>query len=194
MIRTFDRDGRTPVRSEAAADLAARFTARFGATPRVYRAPGRVNSKEGSEQMKKGPALLMLLVVFVAGFVLGNVLDPTPVAAQAGGRVFELRTYTASEGKLDALHARFRDHTLRIFQKHGMTNVGYWSPQDPPLAQNTLIYVLAHSSREAAKKSWDAFRQDPEWQKAQKESEVNGRLTTKVESVFMNATDYSPMK
>jgi hypothetical protein len=194
MIRTIDRHGRTPVRSDAAADLAARFTARFGGTPRVYRAPGRVNSKEGSEQMKKGPALLMLLVVFVAGFGLGNVLDPTPVAAQAGGRVFELRTYTASEGKLDALHARFRDHTLRIFQKHGMTNVGYWSPQDAPLAQNTLVYILAHSSREAAKKSWDAFRQDPEWQKAQKESEVNGRLTAKVESVFMNATDYSPMK
>ncbi|MBI1874693.1 MAG: NIPSNAP family protein [Acidobacteria bacterium] len=144
--------------------------------------------------MRKGLAFLILSIVFVAGFGLGNVLRPTPVAAQMGGRVFELRTYTASEGKLDALHARFRDHTLRIFQKHGMTNVGYWSPQDAPLAQNTLIYILAHSSREAAKKSWDAFRQDPDWQKAQKESEVNGRLTTKVESVFMNATDYSPMK
>lgn len=144
--------------------------------------------------MRQGPALLILLIVFVAGFVLGNALQPTPVAAQTGGRVFELRTYTASEGKLDALHARFRDHTVQIFQKHGMTNVGYWSPQDAPLAQNTLIYILAHSSREAAKKSWDAFRQDPEWQRAQKESEVNGRLTTKVESVFMNATDYSPMK
>ncbi|MBI4476946.1 MAG: NIPSNAP family protein [Acidobacteria bacterium] len=143
--------------------------------------------------MSKRTAFILLLV-FAAGVVCGRVLRPAPVAAQTAGRVFELRTYTASEGNLANLHKRFRDHTLRIFQKHGMTNIGYWSPQDAPLSQNTLIYVLAHKSREAAKQSWDAFRKDPEWQKVAKESEVNGRLTAKVESIFMDATDYSPMK
>ncbi len=109
-------------------------------------------------------------------------------------RVFELRTYTAAEGKLDALHARFRDHTLKIFAKHGMRNIAYWAPADAPLKSNTLIYVVSHESREAAAKSWDAFRKDPEWIKARDASEVNGKLTAKVESVFMDATDYSPMK
>ena len=110
------------------------------------------------------------------------------------GRVFEIRTYTANEGKLDALHARFRNHTLRLFEKHGMQNIGYWSPLDAPLSQNTLIYVLAHKSREAAEKSWDSFRNDPEWKKEQAASEANGKLVAKVEPVFAKATDYSPMK
>lgn len=132
---------------------------------------------------------------FVAGLSLGSVLQPgTAAHAQSGGRVFEIRTYTANEGKLDALHARFRNHTTRLFEKHGMTNVGYWTPQDAPLSQNTLIYILAHPSRDAAKKSWDAFRNDPEWLKARSESEAPGAIVSKVESVFMSATDYSPMK
>jgi len=109
-------------------------------------------------------------------------------------RVFELRTYTAAEGKIDALHARFRNHTLKLFEKHGMKNIAYWSPSDAPLKSNTLIYVVSHESREAAKKSWDAFRVDPDWIKARDASEVNGKLTAKVESVYMDATDYSPMK
>jgi hypothetical protein len=133
--------------------------------------------------------------IFVAGFSLGSVLQSGSVAhAQADKRVFEIRTYTAPEGKLGELHARFRNHTLRIFEKHGMKNIVYFAPQDAPLSQNTLIYVLAHSSREAAKKSWADFAADPEWQKVAAESQVNGRLTTKVESVFADATDYSPMK
>ncbi len=109
-------------------------------------------------------------------------------------RVFELRTYTAEDGKLDALHARFRNHTLKLFEKHGMKNIGYWKPADEPLSKNTLIYVLAHSSREAAKKSWDGFRNDPAWKKVQAESEANGKLVKKVESVYMEPTDYSPLK
>src|ERR1700733_1131994 len=115
-------------------------------------------------------------------------------AAGTSGKVFEIRTYTAEPGKLDALHARFRDHTVQIFNKHGMTSVGYFAPTDDPLSKNTLIYVLAFPSREAAKKSWDEFRSDPEWQKVAKESEANGKLVTKVDSVFADPTDYSPMK
>jgi hypothetical protein len=114
--------------------------------------------------------------------------------AQQHGRVFELRTYTCYDGKLPDLLARFRNHTMRIFKKHNMTNIGYWVPQDSPASQNTLIYILAHPSREAAKKNWDAFRSDPEWQKVQKESEANGKIVSKVESVFMDPTDFSPLK
>jgi hypothetical protein len=117
-----------------------------------------------------------------------------PLAAQSSARVFEIRTYTAPEGKLGDLHARFRDHTLRIFAKHGMTSVAYFAPQDSPLSQNTLIYVLAHSSREAARQSWADFQADPEWQKVAAASQVNGRIVSKVESVFADATDYSPLK
>ena len=116
-----------------------------------------------------------------------------PVNA-AGGRVFELRTYTAMPGKLETLQIRFRDHTLRIFGKHGMKNVGYWVPQDEPRHSNTLIYVISHESREAATKSWNDFRADPEWQKVSKESEANGKIVEKVDSVFMDSTDFSPIK
>jgi len=138
------------------------------------------------------PSVLFLAVGFVAGAVLGPRLGV--VSAQSSPKVFELRTYTAPEGKLADLHARFRDHTLRIFQKHGMSNVIYLSPTDPPLSQNTLVYLLAHESRDAAKKNWAAFAADPEWKKVAAESQANGRILEKVESVFMTATDYSPMK
>lgn len=132
--------------------------------------------------------------MFAAGFVLRGGLAAPVVQAQAANRVFELRTYTAAPGKFDALKARFRDHTVRLFTKHGMTHVGYWTPTDAPLSENTLIYVLAHSSREAAKKSWDGFRSDPDWIKARDESQKDGSLTTKVESVFLQPTDFSPIK
>ena len=140
-------------------------------------------------------ALVSTLTVFVAGIVVGALLvQARAVQAQSNARVFELRTYTAPEGKLGELQARFRNHTTRIFQKHGMTNVGYWVPQDAPASQNTLIYVISHPSREAAKKSWAAFQADPEWQKVSTESQVNGRIVQGVVSVFMDATDYSPLK
>jgi hypothetical protein len=130
----------------------------------------------------------------VAGFAVRGMISAPVAAAQTDSRIFELRTYTAVPGKLDALNKRFRDHTVRLLSKHGMTHVGYWTPADPPLSETTLIYVLAHSSREAAKKSWDAFRADPDWIKARDESQKDGPLTTKVESVFLNPVDYSPMK
>ena len=121
----------------------------------------------------------------------GWLLLTSVIHAQPKGRIFELRIYTTNEGRLPALEARFRDHTRRIFEKHGITNVGYWIPQDKP---NTLIYIISHASREAAKQNWDAFRADPEWQKVAKESEADGKIVTKVESVYMNATDYSALK
>jgi hypothetical protein len=105
-------------------------------------------------------------------------------------RVYEMRVYYAAPGKLDALNARFRNHTLKLFEKHGMENVGYWMPVNNP--DGKLIYVLAYPSREAREKVWKEFMADPDWQKAWKESEVNGKLVAKVETYFMNLTDYSP--
>ncbi|MEJ7710999.1 MAG: NIPSNAP family protein [Pyrinomonadaceae bacterium] len=131
--------------------------------------------------------------VFVSGYGLGKLNSET-VAAASAERVFEIRTYTTNEGKLEALNKRFRNHTTKLFERHGMTNVGYWVPEDAPLSGNTLIYVLAHTSREAAKKSWEGFKNDPEWQKARDESEAEGKIVSKADSVFMRPTDYSAMK
>jgi hypothetical protein len=112
----------------------------------------------------------------------------------AAERVFEMRTYYTLEGKLPDLLARFRNHTTKLFEKHGMTNIGYWVPQDEPRSKNTLVYILAYPSREAAKKAWDAFRQDPEWIKARDASEANGKIVEKVESVFLTPADFSKIK
>ena len=107
--------------------------------------------------------------------------------------IYELRTYTTLEGRLPALQARFRDHTLKLFEKHGMRNVMYWTPIDEKLAKNTLIYVISHERMDAAKKSWDAFRADPVWKAAAAASEADGKIVAGVTSVYMNATDYSPL-
>lgn len=112
-------------------------------------------------------------------------------APKSGQRVFEMRTYYTHPGRLDALNARFRDHTCRLFQKHGMELVGFWTPQDE---KDVLVYILAYPSREAAKASWDAFRADPEWKKAQADSEADGKIVKEVKSVYMNPTDYSAVK
>ena len=128
------------------------------------------------------------LVLFVCGLAVGRAYQP------ASSKVYEMRTYTATEGNLDAVNARFRDHTIKLFEKHGMKSVGYWMPTDGPAAGTTLIYILEHPSREAAKANWSAFSADPDWQKAKAASEVNGRIVAKAESVFLTATDYSPIK
>ena len=139
--------------------------------------------------------IVFTLLAFAAGFVVRGLVPVEPaLQAQAGNRVFELRTYTAPEGKLPDLQARFRNHTLRIFERHGMSNIGYWIPQDDPLRQNTIVYLLAHRSREAAKESWAAFGADPEWRKVAAESLVNGRIVQGVVSVFLDPADFSPMK
>lgn len=139
------------------------------------------------------PAVLALFAT-----VLLSVLAAVPAraddAAAAGERCFEMRTYTAAPGKLEALHARFRDHTNALFAKHGMTMVGYWTPTDGETAKDTLVYILAYPNRAARDASWEAFQKDAEWQKAKAESEVNGPLVVKVVSVFLKPTDYSPLK
>jgi hypothetical protein len=109
-------------------------------------------------------------------------------------RVFEMRTYYAEPGKMKALHARFRDHTNKLFDKHGMTIIGFWVPTDPKEAEERMVYILAFPSREAAAASWKAFQADPVWKAAKDASETEGKLVKKVESVFLNPTDYSPIK
>ena len=135
------------------------------------------------------------LAIFAAGVLAGNFVQFNSVAeAQSSERVFELRTYTTHPGRLDALHTRFADHTVALLEKHGMTNIAYFVPQDTPLAENTLIYVLAHDSREAAAASWAAFSADPEWPRVRDESHRDGAIVDKIESVFMDATEYSMLK
>ena len=114
----------------------------------------------------------------------------TATAADKDTRVFEMRTYHAAAGKLDELNTRFRDHTVALFTKHGITNIGYWVPIEN--ADNKLVYVLAYPSREARETSWKEFMGDPDWKAAQAASEVNGKLVDKVEQRFMTATDFSP--
>ena len=121
--------------------------------------------------------------------ILAGAMCVMTMAAE--NRVFEMRTYYTHEGKLPNLLARFRDHTVKLFEKHGMTNIGYWVPKDKP---NTLVYILAHKDQAAAKASFDAFRQDPDWIKARDASEAAGKIVVKVESVFMDPTDFSKLK
>ena len=122
-----------------------------------------------------------------------NILSTTAIA-QGNERVFELRTYTATPGNLDKLLTRFRDHTMRIFEKHGMTNIAYWIPTDETEAENTLVYILAHESRAQADRSWQAFSQDPEWQKVNEDSNADGAILEGVVRKYMTTTDFSPMK
>jgi hypothetical protein len=125
---------------------------------------------------------LLLLLLVTAGFAL------------AQDRVFELRTYTCHEGKLDALKARFSDHTLKLFARHNMQSIGYWIPQDAEKSKNTLIYIIAHPSREAADKNWAAFRADADWVKAKADSEKPGPIVLKVETVYMSPAAFSQLK
>ena len=126
--------------------------------------------------------------------VMGCLILPALAQAQMNdGPVYELRTYTATPGNLDNLLTRFRDHTMRIFEKHGMTNVAYWVPLDPELADDTLIYILRHDSMAAAQASWRAFGSDPEWQEVNEASNRNGPILDSVVRQYMTMTDFSPM-
>jgi hypothetical protein len=120
-----------------------------------------------------------------------NAAEKEKDVKKAETRYFELRTYHAAEGKIDALNARFRDHTNALFKKHGMEIIAFWTDVNKP---NDLVYILAYPSKEAREKSWKAFREDPEWIKAKDESEKNGKLVEKVEEKFLTPTDYSPIK
>ena len=143
---------------------------------------------------RKCGGLVLGVAMFAAGFGVRDLVGGEVAHAQNATRVFEMRTYTAAPGKFAALQTRFRDHTLRIFEKHGMQNIGYWIPADPPNSENTLTYIIAHKDRETAKKNWAEFGADPEWQKVRTESQKDGSLTSKVESVFLNPADFSPIK
>jgi hypothetical protein len=138
--------------------------------------------------------LAACLTAPAAGFARAADDKPaTPAAAAGKDRFFEMRTYVAAEGKFEALQSRFRDHTNGLFRKHGIEVVGYWVPTDPKM-KDTLVYILVFPNKEAREAAWKAFGTDPEWKKALAESEKDGKLTKKVESVYMTPTDYSPMK
>lgn len=140
---------------------------------------------------KYGSIAGLVSLAFGLGIFVGSGVKP---AAQGNARVLEIRRYTATEGKLDALVKRMREGETKLFEKQGMKGVFYSVPADAPDSQNTFIYVLSHANREAAKQSWDAFRNDPAWKSLRDASEVNGSLVGKVESTFVNPTDFSPLK
>ena len=148
------------------------------------------------------PSLLatLLAVTFGAGIAVGCAVRPTTASASAAPdrvadtRVFELRTYVAPPGRLPDLQRRFREHTLALFARHGMTNIGYWTPQDSARRGNTIVYLLAHRSREAARASWAAFGADPEWRRVRAATEANGPIVERLESVYLDPTDFSPMR
>ncbi len=131
---------------------------------------------------------IALALAFVAGILMTNQVHA------ANSRVFELRVYHCLPGRLPALEKRFRDHTIDIFNRHHITSIAYWVPQDSPAHDNTLIYVVAHESRDAAKKNWAEFGADPEWQKVAKESEADGKIVEKIDSTFMDPADFSALK
>ena len=108
--------------------------------------------------------------------------------------VYELRLYRVNEGKMEALIARFGDHTDAIFKRHNMKSIGYWRPEDAPYSQNLFVYILEHPSREEARKNWAAFQADPEWKKVKADSEVNGPLADHIDSYFMDPTTFSALK
>jgi hypothetical protein len=140
-------------------------------------------------------ALAILAGCVCAGIDGWRVTPPmTTVSAQTIARAFELRTYTAHPGKFEAMKRRFREHILPLFKKHNMELVGFWTYADPPASENTLVYILAHQSRAAAEKNWKAFLADPDRVKVWTETEKDGPINLKVESVFLNPLDVSPIK
>jgi hypothetical protein len=130
--------------------------------------------------------------MFGSGFAIRGEMGTPGANAQTASRVFELRTYTAQPGKLEALKARFRDQAISQFTKHGLMLVGFWAAADAPNSENTVVYLLAHPSREAAKKNWDDWRQSPE--RAKMFAEGGGRFTKKIESMFLEPVDFSPLR
>ena len=142
-----------------------------------------------------------LLGAIVSGFAVSAIPARAATSKEAGkpsgsttDRVFEIRTYTVAPGQLPLLHKRFRDHTMQLFEKHGMTNVVYFTPADSALSQTTLVYVLAYPNRDAATRAWADFRNDPEWKQVTAASDAEGLKVLKAQSMFVNPTDFSPMK
>ncbi len=144
--------------------------------------------------IKPAVAVVLMGGMFALGMMSGMQM-PDAVAAQADTeRVYELRTYYTNDGKLDALHDRFNNHTNQLFVRHNITLIGYWTPADGDDADNTLTYLVAHDSREAARANWMAFISDPDWKAAYAESIKDGKLVKKIDSTYLNPTDYSPLR
>ena len=150
--------------------------------------------------MKIASALLSTLIILTLSLTgcsgtsdtNGTMSHEVDSETNSGSLIYELRTYTTYDGKLDELHTRFENHTMALFEKHGMTNIMYWSPEDPDLSDNTLIYLLSHKSKEAAEQSWEGFRNDDQWQQVFEASRTEGPIVERVESVYMSKTPYSP--
>ena len=134
------------------------------------------------------------LLAILCGTALMLAIVRLPASNPQPHHVYELRLYHVKEGKMDALKARFGDHTDAIFKRHNMKSIGYWSPEDAPDSQNLFIYILEHPSRQEAEKNWAAFQADPEWQKVKKESEANGPLVDHIDHYFMDPTTFSALK
>ena len=134
----------------------------------------------------------MTRATFLSIIPLSLIWNGPAMAAEPvkDSRCYEMRTYFAAEGKLDALHARFREHTVKLFEKHGMTNIGYWTPVENP--ERKLVYVLSFPDRAARDAAFKEFGRDPAWQAVAKSTEANGRLVDKIESHFLEAVDFSP--
>jgi hypothetical protein len=143
--------------------------------------------------MRTLTCISVLLGIFAAGAALCS-RQAAAADAPAGDKVYEARIYKCNPGKLEALHARFRDHTCQLFKKHGIEVIGFWTPTDGEEAKDTLMYLLAFPSVEAQKKAWAAFKDDPQWIKAKADSEKEGVLVKEVKSKNLRATDYSPIR
>ena len=139
---------------------------------------------------------LLFVPVFLGVVAVLSLTSLRVSAADAppAGKIYDMRTYKANPGKLEALHARFRDHTCKIFQKHGMELIAFWTPIEGEEAKDTLIYIVAFPSVEAQKKAWDAFWADPEWKKVKADSEKDGVLVKEIQGKTLKATDYSPLR
>ena len=138
--------------------------------------------------------ILLILTLLFAMTTIAKTPAPSP-SLRKDGKFYEMRIYHAMPGKLEDLHKRFRDHTVKLFKKHGMEIVGFYGPTEKEDGSETkLIYILGYPSREAREASWKAFQADETWKKARTESELNGKLVDKVESIYMNATDYAGHK
>ncbi len=142
---------------------------------------------------KHATTVCLVVLAFLAGLAVNH---HAVIKAQGANRVYELRTYTTNEGKLPNLLERFGGGEIDLFTKHGMTSIGYWVPDDPELSKNTMVYMLAHESREAAAASWRAFGADPMWREMSAASQIDGRILIRggVQNMFLNPTDFSPAK
>ena len=136
-----------------------------------------------------------ILPAFLLGAFCGGIaIDILGAQELPSARIFEIRTYTVAEGQLPALNSRFRENTVRLFSQHGMESIGYWTPVDSALSQTTLVYILAHPSREAAAQNWAAFGADTTWRRVRAATEAQGLRVLRVESEFVVPTDYSMLK